>query len=425
MSKIDDEDKTLLNNGNIKILNYEKGNGKPYLESAQEKYNNMNIDEKKSTNSLMKRIYEKFGLKKRRQKNNKINENERYNKIAGSLIGGAIGDALGYQIEFKGGVTEKEVTRFAGKGIISDDTQMTLFTANALLWWKTRARIKGVSSIPVDAIYLGYLDWLETQTKEKSEITISWIKEIPELNNRRAPGITCISSLSSKKKGTIDNPINNSKGCGTVMRIAPIGLYLNSSLYAGEVATEVSALTHGHPLGYIPSFVMASMINLILNNNMNLIDSLNESIKLLKRYNKFKNEDVQVIISLIDKAVELSKKNISDTEAIKELGEGWVAEEALAIALYSCLKYSNSFEDAIVCAVNHDGDSDSTGAIAGNIIGTYLGLKKIPKYYLDNLELKDVILEIAHDLSIDVPVGEYENNNDKQWLDKYLYHHKK
>ena len=53
------------------------------------------------------------------------------NRIRGSLLGGAIGDALGYQIEFKRGIKEKEITRFNGKGIISDDTQMTLFTANA------------------------------------------------------------------------------------------------------------------------------------------------------------------------------------------------------------------------------------------------------------------------------------------------------
>lgn len=404
------------NDNNRRPIDWEKGDGRPYVERAREKYNNMNDEEKKKVDELKREVYERLGISDE--------ENDRYNKIAGSLIGGAVGDALGYQIEFKGGVKEKEVTRYDGKGIIFDDTQMTLFTANALLWRETRLNLRGIAPLPVDAIYMGYLDWLETQTKEKNETPICWIKEIPELNYRRAPGNTCISALNSGKKGTIDNPINNSKGCGTVMRIAPIGLYARNSISAGEVAVEASAITHGHPLGYIPSFVMAGMINLLLNNNMTIKDSLEKSIEELKKYNKFKKEDVQVLISLIDKAVELSKKNISDIDAIKELGEGWVAEEALAIALYSCLKYSNSFEDAIVCAVNHDGDSDSTGAIAGNIIGTYLGLSSIPKYYLDDLELKDTILEISHDLSIAIPVGEYKENNDKKWLDKYLYHHK-
>ena len=348
---------------------------------------------------------------------------ERYNRIAGSLIGGAIGDALGYQIEFKRGIKDKEVTRFNGTGIISDDTQMTLFTANAFLWRETRLCLHGISPLPSDAIYLGYLDWLKTQNGfDNGHFPITWIRDIPELNQNRAPGNTCLSALSSGKKGTIESPINDSKGCGTVMRVAPIGLYARDEKIAGEIAAEASAITHGHPLGIIPSYVMSAMINLILNKNMGLIDSLNKSIDLLKEYNKFKNEDIESFINLVKKATKLSKEDKNDIDAIKELGEGWVADEAFAIALYSCLKYQNSFEDTVVCAVNHDGDSDSTGAIAGNIIGTYLGLDKIPSYYVDNVELKDVILEIAHDLSVSVPVSEITpDTNDEKWLKKYLY----
>ena len=346
---------------------------------------------------------------------------ERYNKIAGSLIGGAIGDALGYQIEFKRNIKDKEVTKFNGLGIISDDTQMTLFTANALIWRETRLCMRGIAMKPSDAIYLGYLDWLETQTGNKmNKYPISWISMIPELNVNRAPGNTCLSSLSSGKCGTIEEPINNSKGCGTTMRIAPIGLYASNPKVAGIVASEASAITHGHQLGIIPSFVVASMINMILNQNTSIKEALDKSIEELIKYDKFNKENINYFIKLVDKAENLSKNNINDIDAIKELGEGWVAEEAFAIAIYSCLKYSNNFEDAIVCAVNHDGDSDSTGAIAGNIIGTFLGLDNIPNYFVDNLELKDIILEIAHDLSIKVPISEYLCN-DEVWLKKYVY----
>ena len=347
------------------------------------------------------------------------------NKIRGSLLGGAIGDALGYQIEFKKGIKEKEITRFNGKGIISDDTQMTLFTANALIWRETRIKMRGISPNPVDAIYLGYKDWLDTQTNASGEKSISWIKEIPELNIPRAPGNTCLSALSSNKKGTIENPINDSKGCGTVMRVAPIGIYFSDENESGIIASEVSALTHGHPLGIIPSYVFASMLNLIVNKELDILSSLNKSIdNLLRNYNIFNENDTKYFIDLMNKAVKLSSSNTNDIDAIKELGEGWVAEEALAIAVYSGLKYSNSFEDAVVCAINHDGDSDSTGSIAGNIIGAYLGEEAIPNYYTDNIELKDVILEIADDLSTPVPVSEYSNNNDEYWISKYVDCHK-
>ena len=151
------------------------------------------------------------------------------NMICGSLIGGAIGDALGYQIEFKRDVKEKEITRYKDKGIISDDTQMTLFTANALLWRETRLALKGIAMTPTDAIYLSYKDWYDTQRKTNTnENKISWIKDIKELHAYRAPGITCLSALSSGKKGTIESPINDSKGCGTIMRVAPIGLFMSN-----------------------------------------------------------------------------------------------------------------------------------------------------------------------------------------------------
>lgn len=356
--------------------------------------------------------------------------NDRQNKVIGSIMGGAIGDALGYQIEFIRGIKDREYCKYSGdKGIISDDTQMTLFTANALIFWATRGNLRGICGQPTDKIYLAYLEWLETQIgKEKSNIEeesplkITWIKEIKELNVQRSPGNTCISALRSGKKGTIKHPINDSKGCGGVMRVAPIGLYIFDAIDSGRIAAEASALTHGHSLGIIPAYIFATMLYYIVNENENIYNSLMKAIEQYKeKYNIFKSEDSEYFFDLIKRAVELSKKDMPDVEAIKEIGEGWVAEEALAIALYSCLKYENSFENAVICATNHDGDSDSTGAIAGNIIGAYLGYKAIPSYYIDNIELKDTIIEIATDLSSDVPVSEYKVDNDEYWLSKYLY----
>lgn len=81
------------------------------------------------------------------------------------------------------------------------------------------------------------------------------------------------------------------------------------------------------------------------------------------------------------------------------MGEGWVGDEAVAIAIFSAMRHIDSFEDCIVCAVNHDGDSDSTGAIAGNIIGAILGYSAIPACYLNNLEISPVLISAADDLS--------------------------
>ncbi len=113
---------------------------------------------------------------------------------------------------------------------------------------------------------------------------------------------------------------------------------------------------------------------------------------------------------------------MNDIDAIRELGEGWVAEETLAIAIYCSLKYSNSFDKAIIAAVNHGGDSDSTGAVTGNIMGAYLGLQGIPEKYIKHLELKDTILEMADDLYNDCKITEYGSYRDDVWEHKYIYH---
>ncbi|HKL76849.1 MAG TPA: ADP-ribosylglycohydrolase family protein, partial [Gammaproteobacteria bacterium] len=100
------------------------------------------------------------------------------------------------------------------------------------------------------------------------------------------------------------------------------------------------------------------------------------------------------------------------------LGRGWIAEEALAIALYCALSAPN-LEEALILAVNHDGDSDSTGAITGNILGTVYGEEAIPQRWRDDLELQEVIREMAEDLYgfPDWKVSEYgdEAVNDYYW----------
>lgn len=348
---------------------------------------------------------------------------ERKNKILGAMMGGAIGDALGYQIEFKRNIKEKEITSFKEEiGRISDDTQMTLFTANALLFRETRQAMRGIALLPVEAIYEAYLDWLDTQNHTNNHHSISWIKELKELNVPQAPGNTCINALSSGIKGTIDKPINNSKGCGGIMRVAPIGLYMQNSEIAGQFGAEASAITHGHPLGIIPSYVFSTWIWYLSNTNLEMKEALEKSLKQYEeKFDVFDKENKNYFIDLVNKAITLSKENKSDREAINELGEGWVAEETFAIAIYSCLKYSNNFKDAIVCSINHDGDSDSTGAVTGNIIGAYLGYEKIPSEYKSNIELKNEIVELANDLASEIPVGEYNANNDEYWLSKYVY----
>ena len=94
----------------------------------------------------------------------------------------------------------------------------------------------------------------------------------------------------------------------------------------------------------------------------------------------------------------MAGSDLADSEAIKIIGEGWVGEEALAIAVFCALKHSDDFRKAIIASVNHSGDSDSTGAITGNILGAHLGLSSIPEEWTQKLEIREVIEQVADEI---------------------------
>lgn len=334
-------------------------------------------------------------------------------RYRGCLIGGAAGDALGYPVEFQtdseiraqygpGGIVEYHLSE--GWALISDDTQMTLFTANGLLYAKTRGILRGIAAPYPVYIAACYRDWLETQQKAfplEGGFHASWLVNVPELFHRRAPGATCLTAIASGREGTIQHPINQSKGCGGIMRVAPIGLYLDRPGAAGHLAAETAALTHGHELGWLPAGVLAYCISVLAHgDDISLLAAIQKAMVWAERTFSC-SKYLETLTTLIDRAVSLAQGDAEDREAISALGEGWVAEETLAIAVYCVLRHSPDFDSALIAAVNHSGDSDSTGAVTGNLLGASLGLEKIPAKYLEHLELKDVVLELADDLYAD------------------------
>lgn len=133
-----------------------------------------------------------------------------------------------------------------------------------------------------------------------------------------------------------------------------------------------------------------------------------------------KTENIGILLSLMKKAIDLSCLELDDLDAIHILGQGWIAEETLEIAIYCALKYPNDIEKALIAAVNHGGDSDSTGAVTGNILGASLGAEGIPQKFIEKLELRDVILEIADDLYNDCKMTEYGDYYNPVWVAKYI-----
>lgn len=336
-------------------------------------------------------------------------------KIKGCLIGGAVGDALGYPIEF---MSEESIFHKYGPtglsdyilvdGIaqISDDTQMTLFTADAIVCAKRKFPNQWYNeAILIPYIFHCYKDWELTQSTDypiPTDIpTYSNFIHIPDLFARRAPGITCLESLHGKQMGTIEKPLNDSKGCGGIMRVAPLALALYgqniSPAQTALLGAKTAAITHGHELGYIPPAALIFLLLELLNGTplQKAVSTLGPS--LLSVFPM--SENLNKLLSLITQAQIFAEMSVPPLKALNELGQGWVAEETLAIAIYCALKYSNNFEKGVLTAVNHSGDSDSTGSITGQILGIYLGCGAIPPKYIEPLELKDLISKYARELA--------------------------
>lgn len=316
-----------------------------------------------------------------------MTSNSYANRVRGCLFGGAVGDAFGYAVEFlrldsikeiygEGGIQKPELN--AGMHIVSDDTQMTMFTLEGLL----RAT-RGDPDDIVAQVRLAYLDWYATQ----SQPIPSWkpagrLYLQDSLRCRRAPGNTCLSALDQDGYGTLDTRANDSKGCGGVMRVAPIGLLKElSPTQALEIGAQTAAITHGHPSGYWSSGALAAIVRLLFD-GIDIASASEQTAHLLSD----KPESGEVTRA-IDAALAAARNTTQHAESgVSSLGEGWVGEEALAIGIYAALK-GKSFQRVLSIGSNHDGDSDSTASIAGQIYGAWKGDSDLPEKWVEKLDV--------------------------------------
>lgn len=321
-------------------------------------------------------------------------------RYRGCLLSGAVGDALGAGVEFlplaeirrrhrPAGVTGY-VPAYGRLGAVTDDTQMTLFTAEGLL---RDRRLPPGERDPAAAIWRAYRRWLSTQENGygRDGKPDGWLTSQGFLHAVRAPGSTCLSALEAGRPGTPLSRVNDSKGCGGVMRVAPIGLATTDPFALG---CQAAALTHGDSSGYYSAGALAVMTSELVH-GADLRAAVAAALDALRRAN-VPSDSAEVAASL-KQAVALADLGPASPATIAALGAGWVGEEALAIAVH-CALTAPDFRSGVLAAVNHDGDSDSTGAICGNLLGASLGTGAIDGDLLEELEGRDVITQIADDM---------------------------
>jgi ADP-ribosylglycohydrolase len=343
------------------------------------------------------------------------------------MLGGATGNALGACVR---GMTLAEIRdRFGPNGIqeyaptygrlgaITADTQMSMFTAEGLLRAHVRQCAKGICHTP-GVVRHAYLRWLRTQGERSSAGLFEdddvkgpdgWLIGERALWARRAPGKTSLKALATEGVAT-----NDSKGCGALARVAPVGLVSVARGHEGqfpafELGEAVARLTHGHQAASLAGGALAQLIA-FLTEGRELHEAVEEMHRILVDApgSGFVTRSVDLALNFVSEGVEPTP------ESVERLGTGRTAEEALAITLY-CALMAKDFEHGIRLAVNHSGDSDSVGALVGNVLGTALGVEAIPTRWLDELELRAAIETLAVDL-VALRTGEFDA--EAQW-DRY------
>ncbi|OFC34122.1 ADP-ribosylglycohydrolase family protein [Acidithiobacillus caldus] len=301
-------------------------------------------------------------------------------RIWGGFLGGAVGDALGEPIEFLsqqerlerwGPSGVREFVHPDGLGRFTDDTQMTLFTAEALI-------LQARSGEPLlSALHKAYLRWLVTQqlpSRIPVEVYINegFLLDEAVLHRRMGPGRTCLRALMGATD--LGMPVvNDSKGCGGLMRVAPIGFWAALRPEQWDirrtftVASQAAQLTHGHPCGYLSAGCFALLVREVC-----LGAKLEEALATTLTFLEKLGESGAPIRNALNQARDLAERNVPWEQAILELGSGWVAEEILAIAVYLGLTAPDA-ETGILQAANHPGDADSVGALAGQLLGACHG----------------------------------------------------
>ncbi|WP_062216961.1 ADP-ribosylglycohydrolase family protein [Streptomyces sp. NBRC 109706] len=349
-------------------------------------------------------------------------------RVRGCLLGGAIGDALGAGVEFDSldsiraahgpdGVTDY-VSAYGRRGAITDDTQMTLFTVDGLIRAHVR-RDTGAWHPPTD-VHAAHRRWYRTQHEwgpDERRPDDGWLARQEWLYSQRAPGRACLSGLADATMGTVEQPKNpNSKGCGTVMRSAPFGLLVGwEPQLVFQLGVECAAQTHGHPTGMLAAGAFAAIVHAVVRG-----DELDAAVQkaLAQLATRPGHEETT---DALKQALGAVRQGLPSPERVAALGEGWTAEEALAIGVY-CALVAQDIRHGLLLAVNHGGDSDSTGSVAGNLLGALHGETALPPAWLAELEGRAAILELADDFSMEMTQGPAlhgPGDSAKVWLTRY------
>ncbi|MGP3667826.1 MAG: ADP-ribosylglycohydrolase family protein [Candidatus Bathyarchaeota archaeon] len=300
-------------------------------------------------------------------------------KFIGSLLGLAVGDALGMPVEgltaeeikVKFGVVKEMMDGRLPAGCYTDDTEMMIGVAESLI------ENKGFNGEDMVKKFIkNFKPWRgygygPTKVLELVKKGVSWEKAAEKLFGGEG-----------------------SYGNGGAMRIAPVGLLYHDNVEVlRNVAYRVAKITHANKLGMEGGAIQAYGVALAVTEKpyKNLeVEAFATKLCTFSCENIFR-EKIMLVKQLL-------KKRVNNSEVVFKLGNGIETFNSVVTALYCFLANYKSFEDAVVYAVNLGGDADTIGAMTGAVAGAYHGVEAIPKRWLARLEGKTYIEGLAEKL---------------------------
>jgi ADP-ribosylglycohydrolase len=318
-------------------------------------------------------------------------------RVLGCLLGGAVGDLIGGPFDRR---LRTEIHRRNGGPVtgptetsrIGDDTQLTLFTVEGLLRAELRWLSKGICH-PPGVVWNAYRRWGLTQgLKFPPDAWIdhdAWLHQHPEMLGKGNASPRCLEVVGRGEPGSVDRRPNRSDGSGAIMRVAAVGLRFDGR-EAASMAAEVAALTHGGDRALAASSAFAVMVA-ALRRGESLTRGLEEAVDVVGN-----QPGGEVLAPALERACVLARTRPGDPGALHELGAGRTSLSALLHAVYA-VSCTNLFEDAVQVAVDQDGTSATSAALAGQLAGTRDGHEAIPVTWRDATGIEAIVTELVDD----------------------------
>lgn len=347
-------------------------------------------------------------------------------QLFGGLLGEAVGDAFGYflnrlsmqeiveerdtfsivpYLEVASAATlESAVLEDLDDTIVSEQTQLLLFTMEGMMIGNQRERRRGATNL-ISVCFFSYQRWLYTQGFSLADKEYEWVLDEQRMEfssplfmsdvlfHDRTISDSCskiFSMIHNQDYGTIEQPINDDTGCGSLARVIPVGFYYyDDAKKAFRVASEIAAISHGNPKSYLGAGFLASIISNLCQGKT-IPASIDYASSIMNGCS-----GATSIQEAVDKAKKFAMTPLNAEEIIHTFGEGYVVEEAIAIALYACLSYQKDYVKAICLSMNYHGNTVVTGAVAGAIMGTYLGQDVIPATWYESIDCRAMLVTMG------------------------------